>query len=193
MSSRTPGDSISSVTWNGVGMTSRVSAQHVGSELTAAIFDLNSPATGNHNVVVTMSGANSLYLAATVESLKGVATSSHVEDTDTATGSTGADPSFAALTTATDGCAVIDCLATNDTGAVTMSAETNRVERSNFLAEAQGRAVGASTIITKSPAGSVTMQWSVVDESALAGLAVKPLAEAAGIPFFTRLDSKRIS
>ena len=174
-------DGITSVTWNGVALTQRVLAINAGSELNAFIYDLNSPATGNQSLVVTTDGTSSLYVAVTVISLKGVATSSHVDDTDTATAS-GTNVSLTGLTTVTDGAAVIDCLATNATGLPTMTAETNRIERANFLAEAQGRAVAASTLITKSPAGSVTMQWQLTDESALAAIAVKPAAEGGTPP-----------
>src|SRR3990172_2341943 len=48
----------SSVTWNGVGLTSVVSKHETSGNgwETASIWELHSPATGTHDLVVTMAG-----------------------------------------------------------------------------------------------------------------------------------------
>lgn len=177
---RGDGINASAPTWNGVAMTQRASASNAGAELNAYLYDLVAPTTGNQTFAFSASGTSNLYMAATLISLKGVETSSHIDDTDSTT-STAANPTLPALTTVTDGAAVIDCVASNTSGAPTMNAETNRVQRASFNADTQERGVGASTIITKSPAGSVTMGWNIgSNESAYVAIAVKPAAGGGG-------------
>ena len=186
---------VTGVTYNSIALTKEID-RNSANALYSSLWTLAAPSAGSNSVVVTFN-TNPTYGCAIACSFFGVAQSSYVDDTD-ATETTGADPSsLPALTTTTDGCAVIDALATNETVAdATMNAETNRVERAKFLAELQTREVAASTIVTKSPAGSVTMGWnlSANGNSSYVGLAIKPAAEAGGssLPFVMQLGAQRI-
>jgi hypothetical protein len=185
-------DSVAGVTFGGVALTNAVSRSSADG-LYASVWYLIAPSVSTANVVITANTAAPTYLAGTAVSLFGVAQSSLVDDTDSME-TTGANPAFSALTTATDGSAVVDSVASNHTGAPTMNAETNRTQRSSFLTPDQSRGVGCSTIITKSPAGSVTMGWDVgTNNSSYVGAAFKPAAGGGGgTPFFTRLSALRI-
>lgn len=168
-------DTIATVTWKGSPLHFEVS-KAASNGLYATIWAMAAPATGAGNVVITSTTTGPTYLAGGAISLLGVAQSSYADDTDFLE-TNGANPTLTGLTTVTDGAAVIDCLASNSTVIAAMNAETNRLSRASFLEANQGRAVGASTIITKSPAGAVTMGWDIgSNNSAYVALALKPAA-----------------
>lgn len=170
-------DTVSGVTWNGVAMTKQVE-KAASNGLYASIWTLAAPATGTHNVVITAVSTGPTYLAGSVIPLVTVMQTAFSDDTDSLE-TNGANPALTGLTTVTDKTAVIDAFSSNSTVLASMNAETNRVSRSNFLEANQGRAVGSSTIITKSPAGAVTMGWDIgANNSAYVALAVKPAATA---------------
>lgn len=164
---------VDSVTFNGDALTKRV--EQIGSnDLVAAIWTITTPDVGTFNVVINNTGA-ATYMAGVAVEFLGVDTTSPVDATDSEE-TTGANPAFVGFSTVTDGAAVIDGVATNSLASpITMNAETNRVQRANFLADDQGRYVGVSTIITKTTAGTITGGWGIdSNNSAYVGLALKP-------------------
>ncbi len=181
---------IAGVTFNGHALT--LAIEDVGSNgLYASVWYWVTPDVGTFNVVVTASNTTPDYVGACAISMFGV-DGTPVEASQ-ALETTGANPAFTSLTTLTDGSAVVDCMASNWDTPATMNAETNRVQRANFLALSQNRGVGMSSIITKSPAGSVTMGWNIASfNSAYVGAAFKPFSGVAGTPFFMQLGAQRI-
>lgn len=167
-------DTIASVSSSLDGALIKAIDRNSADSLYASIWYLVAPSVGTHTITVTCAGNTPSFAAGIAVSLFGVDQISPIEDTGSVE-TTGANPTMSGLTSVSDNAAFIDCLACNFTVPATMNAETNRVERASFLADSQGRAVGVSTIVTKSPAGSVTMGWDIgSNNSAYVGLALKP-------------------
>jgi hypothetical protein len=189
------GAAFTSATWNTSESMTKAVELVATNGLVASIWYLINPTATSANIVGNTSGQT--WIGGTAVSLFGVAQSSPVDDTDTVETS-GTDPSFSALTTATDGCAVIDCLTTNGAtlGDVAITAETNRVLRAKFVGSNgspnDGRVVGVSSVITKSPAGSLTLQWTITGlSSSLVAVAFKPAVVAASTMGYLKPNNLR--
>jgi hypothetical protein len=166
------------VTWNGVSCTKVAGpATEVGTGCNSYVYRLKAPATGNHDLQVTVATSCD-WIAACVVSLFGVDQTTTENDLDTNTVASGAI-SFPALTTTADGCAVIDAMTSNAAATGTnMVAETNRTQRANLDPAGSGDCFACSSIITKETAGAVTMQWNDIGGAfALAGQAFNPVSE----------------
>lgn len=185
------GDTIASVLWNGVSLTKAVDL-FPSADLYASLWYKTGAETGTHNVAIATVGTGPAYLAGTAVSMTGVLQTSPLDDTD-AVSTAGANPVFTAFTTTVDGAAVIDCVASNDNLAITMNIESGRDERSNFFALDNVRGTGTSTIIPKSPAGSVVMGWDVgSNNSSYVGADFKPAANGIVPQNFRILGGKMI-
>jgi len=171
---RSISQTVSGITFNSVALTKAIDVDSTAFDQ-ASIWYLIAPDVTTANTVITFNAGTPVFFGAAVISLAGVAQSAPVDDTDSVgVGSDATPTEFAALTTVTDGCVVIDAVSIN-IGSLTMSAETNRVERANF-AGSDGRAVGVSTIINKTTAGGVLMEWSYGSSASVAhvGAAFQP-------------------
>lgn len=164
--------SVSTITRDGQSFTQAIAIS--GNTMDAEVWYLVAPNVGTANIVVTLvSGGTFVWSAATAMSWTGAKQTSPLDDTDSVTGAGLAAISFSALTSLTDDCLIVDAVAVN--GATVMSAETDRVQQSDFTSDGLG--AGASTII-KTSAGAVTMEWTQSAANAsLAGVAFKPFVE----------------
>jgi hypothetical protein len=170
------GNAISNVKWNtNEGLTKAIELL-AGNGLIASLWYLINPTSATANVTITTSGQT--FIGGVATSLFGVAQTTPLEDTDSLE-TNGTDSSFAALTTTTDGCALVDGVSTNYTGTnLGKLAETNFLQRAQFLANnGSGRDCLGGALVTKSPAGSVAMGWNlsaVPANGAHVGAAFKP-------------------
>jgi hypothetical protein len=165
--------SVFSITFGAQSFTQAVAIS--GNTMDAEVWYLVPVSLATANITVTLVGGGTFVNSgACAVCLSGVAQTLPIDDTDTATSGSADAITLSALTSTTDGCVIVDAVTFNS-AVLLMTAETNRVEQANFTGT---RALGASTIITKSPAGSVTMQWSTTPAAgvsvSLAGVAFKP-------------------
>lgn len=160
-----------------------VQAQRTSADgIHASIWVKVGAAVGTHTITVTANTTGPTYLAGGGTSLFGIAQSSFVEDTDSVE-TTGANPTLTGLTTATDGCAMVDAIASNNTVVPVMNAELNRVQRASWLADSQERGVAISTLITKSPVGSITGGWDIGGNNcAYVAIALRPASGGGSTP-----------
>ncbi len=175
-SARTVGKPIATMTFDGQSLVQAIGIS--GNTMDAEVWYLVAPNVTTEDVIVTLAGGGVFaFSGATVTCWDGVAQSSPVEDTDSISSVLATSLSFSALTTTTDGCLVIDAYSGNSQFPI-MTAETNRLLIHDNPVSGQ---VGNSRILTKSPAGSVTMEWTAVAPSqcSLAGAAFKPFVEPA--------------
>lgn len=167
---------ISGITFDDVPLTKAINISGP-SFMQAEVWYLIGPNVTTANVVASYTASGTFqYLAGCAQSFFGVAQSSLVDDTDTNSSAAATAISLSGLTTVTDGCLIVDAVAWNG-GATTMTAETNRT---NTGMDQATWVVGSSRLVTKSPAGAVTMEWtnSGSVQVALAAAAFKPASEA---------------
>lgn len=157
--------------YNGVSMTL---LGHTGrvNQVGAAIWCLANPATGAHNVVISIGQTVDLLRAGAMD-FSGVDQSTPCEAGNTATGASNT-PSIA-ITTVTDNSWVVDSLYSKSGNAtVTGSGQT---ERWNGTVGGGADDTGGSTFGPKTPAGAHSMTWTNNGEStnwSIAGCALKP-------------------
>lgn len=174
---RSVSKSVSGITFDDVALEKAAGVS--GNTMDAEVWYLIAPNVTTANVVVTLvAGGTFVYSAAAATVWNGVAQSSIVDDTDTNT-TVANIISLSGLTTVTDACLVIDSIASNSFFP-TMSAEANRTLLHDFSGDTNGLTQATSRILTKSPAGSVTMEWTLSGSTgvSLAGAAFKPASEA---------------
>lgn len=169
------GAALSAVTFNTTETLTLAIEKDGGNGLIASLWYRIAPTVTTANI--TIAGAGETFIGGVYTVLNGAKQTSPIEDTDTLEFN-GANPVFSGgLVSATDLAAAIDCMQSNATNSNTMNAETNRVERANLSPGTTGRLMGESTIITKSPAGSVTMGWNIeANNAAYVGAIVLPAA-----------------
>lgn len=189
---RSIGMTVTGITFNGDALTL---GKAVDADFNQAeIWYLLNPDVATGSVVVTQNAGTFVYVAAYAISFFGV-TQTSPEDDDDSNNVNATSISLPALTTVTDACVVVDAVSQN-AGGLTMTEETNRTQQVNSTPSGT---VASSMILTKSPAGSVTMEWtSGSAQQCMVGVAFKPAAAAADStpPFFRppqrRLDSGMI-
>jgi hypothetical protein len=140
--------SVSGVTYNGVALTEQTSREYSG--FGSFIHTLANPATGAHNVVVTLAGASDATV--TIISVKKTHNTTPVSGPVEAEG-TSTSPSVS-VSSAT-GALVIDCLCWYQETA-TATAGGGQTQRSNQTVGDCGGAVS-----TKAGAASVSMGWTI--------------------------------
>lgn len=151
---------ISAVTYNGSNMTQvgTTSTQGSGSTtLSAAIYVLVAQPTGAKTVSVSFSTTVSFWGWAI--SFTGVDQSTPAEANNKSSGTSAASPITTSVTTTTDSDYVIDMAAYGASGTVTVGGSQTQVLNLNNSATAT-RGVGSYLTSVKSPAGSVSMQWT---------------------------------
>lgn len=182
------GGAPTSVKWldGGAGTNLTVSAnRNSGTGLYASVWYLVAPSVGTFNVEVASSSC--AWLAACAFSLQGVHQVTPLDHTAGANDSTevaGANViSLSSFSTTNDGCAIVDCCSSNQP-LTAMTAITNRTEWMRTDPGGAGDGAGASALITKSPAGSVNMEWDIEDgvNGCLAAMGFQPAAGAATPP-----------
>jgi len=147
--------SVSSITYNGTSLTfvNRASQSSTTSEL----WYLANPSSGANNVVITMSGTTA-YPTGSAITFTGVAQTSLVDSSNTATGNDTAPT--VTTTTTRDNSWVVDCVAVQtNTGDITLTVGAGQTQRTNHSNSSQERQ-GTSTETTTT-AGAVTMSWSL--------------------------------
>lgn len=142
---------ISGITYNGVAMTK---AQGVtNGAMRAEIWYLANPASGANNVSATIVGATDDRKFRSV-SYTGVDQASPLDASNSASAGTG-NPSVA-VTTIADNCWVQDAVAKFGTGVATVGGGQTAV-----MNDVTGNTLGAGSYEgSKTPAGSVTMDWT---------------------------------
>lgn len=165
---------ITNVTFGGVGLTKY--SEIVDSALNATIWYQIAPTQTTADVVCTSSGTDG-FMSASAMNFTGVHQSVFLDDIDS-NNVTGATISLPAMTTVADNDLVVDVIIAN-TDTITMTAETFRVQRRNEIPIAN-RSFGVSTIIPKTPAGVVTMEWGLSGNHGwMAAASFKPAAAEA--------------
>lgn len=174
---RTIAMTVASITFNGVALTQAVVINGLDFNQ-AEIWYLINPDITTANVVITLNAGTFVQDIGTAVSLKGTDTTSPIEATASNDTSGATTLSLSGLlSTSTDGAAVMDCIHANG-GQTLMTAETNRVVRGSINPSSIDN---CSTIITKSPAGGVTLEWTMGGASAaMCGVVIKPAAAASG-------------
>lgn len=164
---------VTSVTYNGVAMTAIPSWNQVsgGGSCRSKGYYLIAPATGAHNVVITVSPAVNI-IAAGATSFTGADQTTPLGTANTAT----ADNATATVDIASaTGEIVIDCVATLRSTITVGASQTSRWEQENIFSTFSG---GGST---EPGATTVTMSWTLgasgdSDSWAIGGVSVKPSA-----------------
>ena len=148
-----PGDRpVSSITYNSVNLT-KVRSDDSGNGR-SEIWYLVNPASGVNTIQVNYAGTNVNVQAGAV-SLNGVDQSSPLDAHNGATGSS-SSPSVS-VTTIADNAWVLDALLVDNSPTITVgSGQTQRWSQNNTNSRGRGSTEGPKT-----PAGSVTMSWSL--------------------------------
>jgi hypothetical protein len=143
---------VTSITYNGANLT-KIRSDDAGN-IRTELWYLVVPASGSHTIQVTFSG-NNINVQAGAVSLTGVDQSSPL---DANNGATGSSPSpSVSITTVADNAWVIDSLMVENTPSITVGAgQTSRWSEDNANSRGRGSTEGPRT-----PAGSVTMSWSL--------------------------------
>ncbi len=139
---------VTGATWNtGTMGAARVTEEGPTAGMNSYIFELISPTSGSHDVVITASGTPSFYLAGVVWSLFGTYTSLDPHETQDVQEIIGSDITFPSMTTTNNNDVIIDCVATNSVAAITALNET-RDSSTIFNALGQGRHQRVSSLRT---------------------------------------------
>lgn len=175
------GRTVSSVTYAGVNLT-QVRAQRLQTsgipDKWVEMWYLVAPATGANNVVVTLSGAVSNWVAAGSISLTGAAQTGQPDASNDAVGTS--TTASVSVTTVADNCWVIDVVSYEDLSP-TLTVGAGQTERwiQNDASDLQG---AGSTEGPKTPAGAVTMSWDGGnDDWAMMAVSVAPAAGEATV------------
>jgi len=149
--------SISSVTWNGVSMSSAVSilGQNSSFYVISAIYTLLSPTTGTQNLVVTVSsGATNYQITPQILALSGVAASSIVAATNSANAS-GNDTVSLSTSSATNAIRIGARSLYDGSGTLSFTAGGSTTISENIANNGVGGTFGAYS--SSSPSGSFTL------------------------------------
>ncbi|MBI3812387.1 MAG: hypothetical protein HY283_09330 [Nitrospirae bacterium] len=165
---------VTGVTYAGVPLT-LIGSQNNGTNARVELWYRLVPATGANNVVVTLSAAAAVVGGAV--SFTGVDQTSPVDAS--AFNSGNITPVTVTITTVTNNAWVVDVLASLASSANTVTAAAGQTERWNVAIGGNPNARGAgSTKGPISPAGAVTMSWSLTGgpprRSAIGAVALKP-------------------
>jgi hypothetical protein len=155
---------ITSVTYNGVALTSVANSGVSTGQDRVQIWRLVAPATGPNTIVITWSGGSANLLFQAI-SYSGVHQVTPDGSAAIATGGTGTNPSVSQATTAGD--VVIDGVAEDsaaNTATFTMNSSTGRTQVFNGTANGTGEIVGISR--HDNPANPQTMGWTVTGTQA---------------------------
>lgn len=154
------GSNVSGVTYGGVAMTFLGAIASGSGAIRSELWGLISPATGSNTVEVTLSAALDSIAGAT--SFTGVNQTSPIEGYNSATATNvGAADATVNVTTVADNDWVVDCVATSDTAITVGAGQTSRNNVTGTLGSG-----AMSTEGPKTPAGSVTMNWTDVGAAA---------------------------
>jgi hypothetical protein len=154
------GGNATSATHNGVAMT-QVDTSSVSGSAGASMFYLVNPSSGTFSISIAHNAAGGARMVASATSLTGV----HQTTPLNAFGKAGASstgPMTTSVTSTVANCWIIDSCAmrTGASDTATMTAVTNRVERTNALTDANGLRGLSSTIGPAAAAGSHTTEWT---------------------------------
>jgi hypothetical protein len=173
-----PAQTVASVTYNGVALTSIGTASTATPDVRVELWRLINPSTGaNYPVVVTLSGASTAIIAGAV-SLTGVHQATPIEASTFNRGSSGT--ASVSVTTVSGNAWVMDVMGSKTDGGANIIAAVGRVERWN---QSAGTGGGANrirgTASTRGPiaaAGAVTMNWTLSSSRpwAMGAVAIKP-------------------
>lgn len=137
-------------------------------------WSIANPTVTTGNVVVTYANGGT-YVWDAVCAMTFATVTKPAEDADSFT-SAGSSTSAISLTSSSDNAIFIDVVACN-CGGLTMTAETNRVQRMDY-----GPATATvSTVITMTPAGSDTMPWTGIAGAAVSEAGVVYPPPSAGL------------
>lgn len=164
----TSNTTVSGVTYNSVSMTQINTVSFAFGQGNTYIFGLKNPSTGSNSVAVTLAGANTSVAGAM--SFTGVDQTTTTEGSATASGS--GSPGTVNVTTVADNDWVVDAVGSNDTTITVGADQTQRVNVSASL--------GMSHEGPKTPAGSVTMSWSIDDFWGICAVAIIPASGGGG-------------
>jgi hypothetical protein len=173
--SNTVNYTITGVSFGGIGMTSAAAVTTTtdsSSRYSVQNFYLLSPTTGTVSGAISMTGdPSSIIIGCTV--LTGANSSTPLDATGTATGNSNA-PSVTVHTGATSGNRfVIDNLARDNGGSLSMTAASGRVEGWNFTASGKGGAGSSRGVITLTGTDIVMgWTWNQTKTWALAGVSM---------------------
>lgn len=150
------GSSVTGITYNSVAMTFKGAIASVSGAVRTEIWELVAPASGSNSIAVTLSGA--------LDSIGNACSFSQVHQTipsealNTASATNvGAADATVDVTTVADMDWVVDNVATNDTAITVGAGQTSRNNVTGTLGSG-----AMSTEGPKTPAGSVTMNWTSV-------------------------------
>jgi hypothetical protein len=154
------GGVVTGVTFNGVAMTA-VDTEAISGSAHAVIYYLKNPDTGTHTVSVAHSMTGSAHLEVSASSYTGVDQTNTLNAFSKAAASS-AGPMSTAPTTTVDDCLIIDsCAMRTQAGeTATMTAVTNRTQRTNVNTAAAGLRGLTSDLVPAGAAGSKTMEWT---------------------------------
>lgn len=159
---------VSSITYNSVNLSLIGVRASVSGAARVELWGLAAPSTGSNTIAVTLSG--SIASASVATSLTGVHQTSPIEGFNSAQATNvGAADATVDVTTVADNDWTVDIVATDDT-AITVGA--GQTQRGNVTGV--GGSGAMSTEGPKTPAGSVTMNWT--DVGALATWAIGSVA-----------------
>lgn len=149
---------VSSVTYNGVAMTSANARAVNGAAYYTEIWYLLNPATGSHNVVWTLSGTDAPTFG--VVTFTGGATSNILGNVATNTG-TSASPS-ASITTGTANSIIFSgCYINNTSASTATTTGTNQTKRWGLVDSKYGSEGSCGSTQTTTTAGSYTNSYSI--------------------------------
>ena len=154
------GGTVTGITFNGVALTA-VDTEAINSTAHCVIFYLVNPDSGTHSVSVSHNMTGGTFLIVSATSLTGVHQTTPLNANNKAAAAN-SGPMTVSLTTTVADCWVIDCCAmrTSSNQAGTMTAVTNRVERTNASIASNGLRGLVSTIGPAAAAGSHTCEWT---------------------------------
>lgn len=170
------GASVSGITYNSVALSLIRARASAAGAVRSEIWGLVAPATGLNAIEVTLSAA--LDSIGSAVSLTRVNQSLPTEAANDASATNvGAADATVDITSVADSDLIVDNVATDDTAITVGTGQTQRTNVTGTLGSG-----GISTEGPKTPAGSVTMNWSAVAALAtwtIVGVAVRP-TEASG-------------
>lgn len=172
VTTRNAGDhSGMTVTYDGVSLNRRASQFVSGSNIGASEWELDSPNSGTHDVVITFATSVTNWARATATTLFGTA-SGAPEDADQATGSV---VTVAVSLTSTEGAWVFASASDTDTGPYTNTG--GQVGGYNY--NASGNDAAATGRLEDVTAGIVTPTWTVANTANPFAIAAMSIAVAA--------------
>lgn len=171
------GSSVSGITYNGVAMTLiRAKASAVGA-VRVELWRLINPASGANTIAVTLSTGLDRVCSAVSFADADQTTPVEGDNDASATNSGAATDASVSITSTTDNCLVVDCVATTDT-VITVGAD--QTQRQNATGSLGSGAM--STEGPKTPAGITTMSWTGIADLmtwTIVGVAVKGITTAS--------------